>query len=753
MSLKLDFGSVLAVEVAAEGDLNKFLNPGITSLITIGPKIQGLLDGPLTNVPEGSFSTDFRFNSPSSWTITQAVGITLSVRPETSCMLTIVKPGDELFTYMIGEDGKEIPVTGGPNQYYLGIELKCSLAVDAGASFSSGNFGVSGDISNGTEFRVANYFAVANPSLPLRDIITQAFSHFILPFHAASIQGLPTGNYVDFEFDGRLALGFGATYGVSAMFLAGRSNGEVGKSFATPVGDVVVKAAPSVQVAAEFKVQYAHTDSFRVVAGRTPAGATLYLMRKNSNGVTTSEGVHLTLNAGATFQFDSAKLKAEAQTAVAKSLPPALAGKLPGVVDQAVGAVNNGINGLLAKGDGLTIGLELTQSKTHENTALFIYNFDFGQGVGAYDLAMRGDYAGALGKPGVSLDPRSFIEQAYISSAGLNLQFFDLLKFHDITTYIDRIAIFYLGNRTFQIRETEGVEAISGLFGRERQADLYFIAQCKNVVNTIDVSDVTVRLQAVFKDVKNADAFAESRSMMSALGLGAAADAIAAYVARKSDGTVQVTLEADAALLAAIQSDDYANNKPPKEPHKKDKVNYEQFVRAVADVIGTGGTIASTFVSRFGRYEDWLAFNRVVTDQEGSTNPGDRVHTGNPNGDRWPNGFPPADKPARFMVQSYILSGQAFMNFCDGVKHLTSSLSDVDTDAKFAQMVEAIKGMIHDQTPYPTYFLKPSLVALLALAGVQLAIDGALPDPNGAGDFSVSLKPAGVMVAQSNSPN
>ncbi len=746
MPLKLELGSVFSPEVDAQGDLAKFLNPGITSLITLGPAIMNLLDGPVSNVPEGSVSTDFKFNFAPSWTITQTVGITLTVKPEASCTLAIVKPGDTVFTYLLGENGKEVPVKAGPNQYYIAIALKCSLAVEAGAQFSAGNFGVSGSVSNSDEFRIANYFAIENPSLPLRDCIAQAFSSFVLPFHAASIQKAAAGNYVDFEFNGALALGFGATYGLSGLFLAGRSNGEVSKSFDTRIGKLTVNAAPSFQVAAEFKVQYTHTDTFRIVAARTASGATLYLMRKGSNGIATSEGLHLTLNAGAKFQMDSSTLKAEATAAVGNALPAALSARLPGVVDQALGAVNNGINGLLKRGDGLKIDLELTQSKVHENTALFIYDFDFSHGIDAYDVAMRGDYAKAVTMEGVSLDPRSFIEQAYISSAGLNLQLFDLLKFHDITEYVQKTAISYLGNRTFQIRQTEGVKAISGLFGKEREADLYFIAQCNRVVDSTALSAVSVRMQAVFNDIDNKDAFRESQHMMTALALTPAATAIGARIAALPKSAVQITLDADAMQLAAVESDDVVNDKIPQEPHQKDKRNYEQFVAALAEVIGLGDSVSTTFVQSFGRYEDWLEYNRVVTDQEGSTKPGDRLNVGSRNSAaNWPANFPPSDLGLRNAVQTYILAAQAFMNFCDAVKHLAASLPDADTESKFDQIAEAIHEMVRHQVPYPTYFLKPSMVALMRLAGVQLAIDSAVPDPSVEADFSIAIKPAAAL--------
>jgi len=751
MPLTLDFGSVGSVEVAAAGDLSKYLGSGIGSLITFAPMVAASLASPIANIPAGSVSTTLNFSASPSWTVAQTVGITLTVAPEAVCTLTIFKPGDTLLTYTLGEDAQPTPVTVPAAAYYVSISLQCSLEIDAGASFSAGQLGVSGNISSDDQFTIANYYAVA-PSTTLRDAISQAFGSFVLPFQADSIQSLSAGDYVDFEFTGKLALGFGATYGFSGMFFGAQSGNEVTASASTPVGKAVITAAPSFQVGAGFKLQYTQLGAFRVVTGRTPNGATLYLLNDTSSQITATEDFGITLNAGVTFKTDVSTLQSETQTAAQRLLGgaagTALGSKLSALAGQAAGDIDTAVNGLLSKGDGQKIQLELMQSRLRENTALFIYDFDFSAGTSAYETAMKGDYVTALSMPGVDLAPNSYIEQLYTSQSGLSLQFFDLLQFQDVTTYIQKTDVTYLGSRTFQIRQTAGVKAISGLFGKEREADLYFIAQCRNVLQSAAVSNLDVRWNAIFTDRNNASAFDETRRTLTTLGLPDAANAVQNYIVRNPNGTIQFTLDIPASALGSIDSDDYLpNGKPPAEPHLKDAANYQAFVRSVAAIIGPVDVIVQTFEQSFARYADWLAFNRVVTDQQGSTRPGDRLSEGNTNGDNWPQGYPPADTASRLLVQTYILSGQAFMNFCDSTKKLYRAVPGADTTAKFQELYQAVADMIRDETPFPTYFLKPSMAALLALANVQLQVSGALPDPSAGGNFAFELQPAVLAAA------
>jgi hypothetical protein len=181
------------------------------------------------------------------------------------------------------------------------------------------------------------------------------------------------------------------------------------------------------------------------------------------------------------------------------------------------------------------------------------------------------------------------------------------------------------------------------------------------------------------------------------------------------------------------------NGRPPAEPHDHDAGNYRQFVAAFQAVEGTPDRITETFVNYFGTYQSWLNFNRVKTDREGSTKPGDRRSEGNPALSQWPEGYPPADAASRSMVQVHIYAAQHFMNLCEGLKRLASDLPAVDTQEEYERLLAALGGMVRKEIPFPTYFLKPGLAALMNLTGVRLTPEGPLPDPASPGIFSVTF--------------
>src|SRR5580700_11109915 len=102
MPLTLNFGSAGSVEVAAAGDLSKYLDSGVESLITFAPVVAANFSSPIANIPSGSVSTTLNFSVSPSWTVAQTVGITLTVAPKAVCTLSIFKPGDTLLTYTVG---------------------------------------------------------------------------------------------------------------------------------------------------------------------------------------------------------------------------------------------------------------------------------------------------------------------------------------------------------------------------------------------------------------------------------------------------------------------------------------------------------------------------------------------------------------------------------------------------------------------------------------------------------------------------
>ena len=752
MSIQLSFGGADFTPLL-EGDLATFLKDNADHILKFDPSTLQALDRPVSALAGSSYSGSFSFDTSPTWTIVQQVPINITVNAGVSCKISLLKPGDTLFTYFAGPDSdslKETPVQAADGRYYVVIDLQCSLSLGASASFSAGSLGVSGSISNKDQFEFTTGYWVTG-STPLKQALNNVLSSFVLPFHSASIQALPDGDFIDFDFVGNLQLGFGATYGFTGMFFAGLSNGEVAASFSTPVGKSILSAAPSYSIGASFKLTYSHNDLFRVAVMRTKNGSfngsTLYLLKQDASVLQTQEGFGIKVSAGAKFQTDSSTLQSETQAITTKILGSAgaqLAGKLSGAVGSAVDAINNSVNTLLANADGQNvIDLQFEQSSAKTNTALFVFTFDFAQsGVAAYDLAMKGNYAAAIQLPGVQVGAGSFVEQLYVRQAGFSLQLFHLPQFNDVTTFINQSQVFYQdAGRTLQVRDLIGFKSVSGVVGKDREADLYFTAQAKMPSSSSTVSGVSVALTALFIDTDNAAAFGETIRFLTALKMSKAGTQVQRYINAHPHGSISITFTADATAFADIPVTGYlANGKPPAEPHTNDAQNYAALVQAVKTIIGQPDQIAAIFEQEFGTYNQWLEFNRVKNDREGSNHPGDRLSEGNPAASVWPQNDGPDDEDLRSLVQEYIFAVQQGMNFAAALKQLAGAVTATTDTDQFNALLRSVSGLIREHVPFPTYFLKPVLAATVQRAKLSVEVTGEIPDPISSKSFSVTLQ-------------
>lgn len=753
MPIKLSFGGT-DVASLLKGDLAAFLKqPDADKLIAFDAKTLGALSRPVSDIP-APFTGTFEFDTSPSWSIPQHVSINLSVKAGVTCTIAVLKPGDTMFTYSSGPDAaslKDTAVTVDDGRYYITIELDCSISLSAGASWSSGPWGVSGNISNQDTFSIKSGYWVPGTTT-LKDSLVSAFSNFVLPFQATSIAALPDGDFIDFDFIGNLQLGFGATYGFSGLFFAGMTPADLTASLSTPIGKTVMSAEPSYSVGASFKATYTHADKFRIIAVRVSNasfdGVKLYLFRQDRTGLQTVESFGITVSAGAKFQTDATTLQSEIQkvslAAFGNTAGALLGGKIASAAASAVNDINNSVTQLLSKADGVSVlKLEAEQSVTHENTALFAFTFDFQKsGQQGYGLAMAGNYAAAVQQPGAQVSTDSFVEQLYIRHAGLSLQLFHVLNFSDMTNFIQQSQVYYVdGGRTLQVVDLIGFKSVSGLVGKDREADLFFKLTAKMPVAGAGISGLGIDLSTSFIDKDNAAAFAETVRALSALGLDSVAGAVQKYIAANPHGSISITIDADAQAFANLPVTPYPNGRPPSEPHSDDARNYAGFVQQIKVVIGQPDQYAGLFETAFGTYDDWLAFNRVKNDSATSQKPGDRLREGNTvNAGLWPDEYPPTDETGRKFVQVYLLAAQQFMNFCASVRDLAATTDTTLSAENFNQLLRSISGMIRKEVPFPTYFLKSGIVALMTLANVRLAVAGDVPDPMAGGTFSINLQ-------------
>ena len=153
--LKLSLGST-SINLKASGDLVNNLSPGTAGLIQLAGELVPLAGQTFAEIEEQTITSGFSLDRQGKWT-PSGVPVTLSVKASASGTVSIKKAG-ELFSYRLGDNPKKtVSVVVPPGRVYVVLTLNAGLSVAAGAKFSSGEFGVSGSISDSDTFAVSNY--------------------------------------------------------------------------------------------------------------------------------------------------------------------------------------------------------------------------------------------------------------------------------------------------------------------------------------------------------------------------------------------------------------------------------------------------------------------------------------------------------------------------------------------------------------------------------------------------------------------
>jgi hypothetical protein len=595
------------------------------------------------------------------------------------------------------------------------------MAVGGGVAFSAGQFGVKANLSQDDTFTIANHRCFP-ADRKVFDALREALEGFTLPFRADGVRALGPDDLLDYQFLGKLGLGFGINYGFTGSLLGGRSVGEIGRSFENGIASVALKAKPTFTAGASFAVQYDHEDAFRFVFRQAPdannVSLTILKMDKDTlsskvtAGITLDAGVGVDLRAQTEQALDAAvdhTLAGIDGGAAAQALKDKLKAAGNGVVNKLTERANDAANGLLSKASGKT-GIELLHERAAKDAALFHLTFDLTNAAALDEplrLAMEGRIAEAALRPGVTLAPGSLIEHAFTERAAFTFQFFDLWKWTDAIEYVDTIDIVYAGNGVLRLIGTEGVTHSNGIVGHESRCDLHFRATAKQGVTATTVSDVDLALCFDLLDQKTGDAKATLGVLRACKNDRLTAGAEDALIFTRQDGrSLKTSCEFAQGVLRQFTADKYQGGEPPPMPHPRDARNYAAFHDAVV----------TTFDQWLGfkNYGDWVTFNRAAVYQDGSTEVPDRRRSGNPAA--WPSAFSYlTDTAQRQFYRFWSESAREFMNFCDDLGTLCQELDEVRTEESFRNVLNALNGIVKD---VPVDFIKAVLLALIRLAGV-----------------------------------
>jgi hypothetical protein len=750
MPLTIDMGNS-TFEIAPDGDLAKYLSPGIDTVLHLDQRIQGLAGLPnatLANSIEGSLRGSFGTKQQMKWDLGSDANVAIVFQPDVSGTIQITKSGP-IFTYFEEQRAEPFEVSAPEGHVYVSVTFEVTLDVGGKLAYSAGNFGIKASLTREDTFRVTHHCCFPEQR-PVKDAIRDAFDRFKLPLLPQSIRRLDENEVLDFEFVGKLSLGAGLTYGLSPTQIGGRGIGDISRAINTPLARSALTLNPTIEAGATFGIKYEHEDAFRFVFAQDAAhgekSVSLTILRSDRSSRTTQETAGITVDPGLKFDFGSRaagaigaaanQLLSRVDQGTRARATSVLTRKLQsdgkGALDALASFVSDSVNGLF-QGDSGSSELKAIQERVHTNTALFRFHFDpVRPGVleNAVSLAMRGQIADAVTQDGVELDPGSLVENEFVRRATFGFQIFGLWKWSDVLEYLDRVDVIYAGNGYLRLVATEGVREKSGVVGRQSDYDVHFLAEASEKLGGEATSGLAVTLQFALLDKTREQASATARILaaIGGMGLPDAADSVQSAF-HKGFAAVRTTCAFVQDTFSQFTADPYKNGKPGPLPHTQDADNYRRFAEAVAIVNGQ-------FLG-FPTYDDWAIFNRVVTDQEGSTKIPDRKNPGNLR--VWPQRFSNISDSQRENMRFYSESARCFMNFCEDLRTLATTVDEATTDAGFESLVRNLSGIVNKDVP--ASFIKATLLALIKASGnpvseVQTERDGTT--------LSVSFSATGV---------
>jgi hypothetical protein len=719
----------LPVMIDSTGDLAKLLR-GSEVVFELDPSIStALAASMLGELPQDFVEVFFTITPGAAWTLPANLNMTLAAAPKG--VVTLRKSG-VLFEYADSANTairREVPV----NQVFISISLPVNVKVRDLGPYSAGRTGVKAGLPPGDVFTTTHHQAFA-ASTKLSTALYQAFSRLVLPFQASKVLMLNDNDLLEFEFLGKLALGFGVTHETRGMRIGGRSTGEITRSFGNELAFSALTARHSFRAGDSFAVNYTQEDSFRFVLAREKSAqedrVTLTILRMK--GIThTKEVLGIELDAtrhpdysamaraaleGAVDEIFAA-VEQDDKKAACSNLKKLLVGKAPGLVSEMAKKIGTCVNGLLNSAGAGQVRLELLQEAAILDMALFQVVFDSnvaGDLTGSIHAAMCGDIAAALRNGAALLDSGSFVEQQFRERTAFPLEFelFDLWITENVLEYVDAVDVAYAGNGTLRLfaRDVKHSQDNVGVV-----CDVRFLADPTKITADNDL-DVETKLYVELLD-STPDTAAATREMLGALksrDLSAAADRMLQFVAPGSQ-SARTKAIFPVTAFQNLRADPFHRERPGPMPHERDAQNYAAFVAAVREIDGE-------FLG-FSTYEDWSTFNRNAIDGPDSTITPNREIPGNLN--KWPDEFSNVVEARRDRFRSQSEGARHFMNLVASLDLLGREADIRTTEAEFDRLLESLNGIADNSSS----LLKAALLALLRLgkgspAEVKVEVDG-----------------------------
>ena len=688
-------------------DLDKNLQPYLNSALALVP-----VKGP----------TSVKYTSDAASWAPYGCAVTFGLQGGAACSLEIVNSGC-IGRYFDGLESPvlvQVPVPAGHS--YVKLTMSFNLSADVTGKYSGGDYGVTAALSTKDSYAVTFCKAFA-PTTTVGTAIAQTFEAFVLPFRERLLLDMEDGDYLWYEFDGRVGLAVGAYVGLDEVFYAGNGSADVIKMNGSGLATLGASIKPEVKLAAAMDFKMDYTSRFEAVLSKVGTSGSLHLLKsdKLTETVTASAGLTINVNAAVTLSQQVAAHLIDLKTSLVQCAGGSgsaggnaigkVAGEADGELTKYADEVTDKLQCWLNKADGHNCNLQVAIENEQQKLLLASYKFDLTAPTFAagWDFAVKGDFYGALSTSSVTLEPGSGLEREYRQKTSFRCNFFNLWHMQTWDEFTSNVSMVYAGNNVFhmlaEVGRTNGTETV----GASRSMDIYFSASADAKVGK-PLSNLDITLNIGLNSAGDKNVVSTIARLLGAFDSSPAMAAVTRQLTAFNGNPGKRLVQ----LLVTIPAKAYGNIHADIQNGPEDQRNWNAFV-AASDALDAWALTAPAgldpaMTAFLKQYTSW---EQVNTTQTGEATP-DRTQlvqiVNFP--DAWTSLASTSPAP-RVQIAHSLWAAQRFMNFCAALQQLAAlQTPDAVTpawDGLLALITDAI------QQDLTIDFLRPAALATMQL--------------------------------------
>ena len=699
-------------DLASPSALRKVVGDGGAVFNLLG-KLTEYAQLPVGSAAEQKVKGTASIHKPAKWATSN--GISFSLTPKAVCTISIdtVSTNFPVAMRIDSTTTTDVMAMGaGTGSVYVNIEMDFDIQGSVSGNGSFQGLGIAGKAS-GSENATLVFCQPVDAAQLTLDAVKLALSKLVFPLEPSCAESMEPGSLAKVSFDGVFDCELDVTYGLGSHQVSAPSVVQVQKS----LHNLVKITAPSFLIngGAKGSVTYHHADHFALIVSKTDAHATVYLVRSDENDWGASVGVTVGVTPSqVAVTLDQPALQAAVQQVTGNAtLASSVAEDASQPLNKLETSLNAKLNDWLSDATGQT-SLTVSLARQHGHTALFVFDVDLSNAdlaKASWSALVNGSVIEALSLRGFTLVAGSGVSDSLKRSAKIQFQFFNLFNFSSTTDYFSK-AFTELGS--------DGTIRVFNDVGQEKKEDT------KKALSAFRIHFVAVAVESASGSTAkgNVDLYIElsqkgndrnALRVANAIGrvpansvVHAAQSAMATYLANHAKGTLDLVVVLKASAYGKLAATAYNGKKPLPLPHEQDQDNWDAFQSATEALMPE----ENLFVRQLS-FANWIEFNRIANDREGSEMIPDRRQDGNRSNVRNSSFGNYGDQTT---VTNFLLASAGFMNLCDDLHALASTTAQANDDDHWDKVLSYLTEIVTKDAFVD--FTGPILGGLLAQCSV-----------------------------------